>query len=57
LAPAIRKTAARSPAMIHRAMFIINSFIEDYLHPTRQDGRPGCDISEHPGMPKRAWRR
>src|SRR5215207_11768276 len=32
LAPAIRKTAARSPAMIHRAMFIITSFIEEYSH-------------------------
>src|SRR5918994_5049493 len=54
LAPAIRKTAAMSPAMIHRAMFIINSFIEEYLHPTRQDGGPGCDTSEHPGTRKRA---
>jgi hypothetical protein len=33
LAPASRKTAARSPATIHRVRFIINSFIEDYLHP------------------------
>src|SRR5215208_1284660 len=54
LAPAIRKTAARSPAMIHRAMFIITSFIEEYLHPTRQDRSPGCDTSEHPGTGTRA---
>ncbi len=40
--------------MIHRAMFIITSFIEDYLHPTRQDGSPDCDTSEHPGTRKRA---
>src|SRR5215207_7887939 len=32
----------------------INSFIEEYLHPTRQDGSPGCDTSEHPGTGTRA---
>jgi hypothetical protein len=47
LAPASRKTAAMSPAMIHRVRFIINSLIEDYLYHTRQDGSPGCDTSEH----------
>src|SRR5918998_686940 len=25
---------------------IINSFIEDHLHPMRRDGTPGCDTSE-----------
>jgi hypothetical protein len=40
--------------MIHRVRFIINSFIEDYLHPTRQDGSPGCDTSEHSGTGTRA---
>src|SRR5215217_6538650 len=33
---------------------IINSFIEDYLYCTRQDGSPGCDTSEHPGTGTRA---
>jgi hypothetical protein len=56
LAPASRKTAAMSPAMIHRVRFIINSLIEDYLYHTRQDGSPGCDTSEHPGTRKRARR-
>src|SRR3712207_3234983 len=30
-----------------------------YLHPTRQDGSPGCDTSEHPGTETRArgWTR
>jgi N-methylhydantoinase B/oxoprolinase/acetone carboxylase alpha subunit len=37
-------------------MFIINSFIEDYLQPTRQDGSPGCDTSEHPGTGARPHR-
>jgi hypothetical protein len=32
LAPASRKTAAMSTAMIHSERFIINSFIEEYLH-------------------------
>src|SRR5215207_10167747 len=33
---------------------IINSLIQDYLHPIRQDGSPGCDTSEHPGTATRA---
>src|SRR5829696_2540659 len=52
LAPAIRKTAARSPAMIHRAMFIINSFIEDYLC-TPQDKTAAPAVTP-PSTPARA---
>jgi hypothetical protein len=31
-----------------------HSLIEDYLHPTRQDGSHGCDTSEHAGTGTRA---
>jgi len=33
---------------------MVDSLIEDYLHSARQDGSPGCDASEHPGLGKRA---
>src|SRR5215470_5283209 len=32
---------------------IIDSLIEDYVQPARQDGSPGCDTSEH--RPSRAF--
>src|SRR5215210_3508960 len=53
--PDAAPAAFRSPpSLLRQTLSSINSLIEDYLHPTRQDGGPGCDTSDHPGTRKRA---
>ena len=54
--PSSASTAQRSGSDGVRVWVIINSLIENYLHPIRHDGSPGCDTSEHPSTGKRRAR-